>query len=119
MESVSTVLTPRERDFLAAHGVPLNKVFDADGMRARDYQRIMREEEIPFACRTAPCQRGAHRLRTRKGHCIQCDAAKIAFMLRWNDSGTVYVAWSTALGLVKVGLTGDVEARLAGFVSSP
>ena len=113
MESVHSVLTEDERAFLAAHSIPLSKVFDAEGMRAKDYRALMREEEIPFACRTTPCQAGGHRLRTRKGHCVQCDPAKIAFMLRWNDPGAVYVAWSPSRRLVKVGSTRDATARIS------
>lgn len=37
------------------------------------------------------CQKG-HRLKTRSGHCIQCNTSRIAFQRRSSNKGVIYVA---------------------------
>ncbi|WP_256465376.1 MULTISPECIES: GIY-YIG nuclease family protein [unclassified Caballeronia] len=46
-------------------------------------------------------------MRTKAGHCIQCDTSKIAFQLRSSDSGFVYLAHSESTGYVKIGYSRD------------
>jgi hypothetical protein len=48
------------------------------------------------------CYNG-HRLRSRPGHCIQCDTARIAFVKRHHDAAYIYIAGSLASKVVKVG----------------
>jgi hypothetical protein len=104
-------LSSEQRAFLAANGIALSTVFDATGMRKTDYQDAMEELGKSFAYGVTPCRRSMHTLRTRAGHCIQCDPAKIAFMLRYDSSGLVYIAGSEAGRLIKVGSSGDIEQR--------
>lgn len=104
-------LTREQLAFLAAHGIPLSAMFDASGMRKPDYQQTMRESEKSFAHGVTACSRGGHRLRTRAGHCIQCDHSKIAYMLRHEAPATVYIAASIRGQLMKVGSSGLVPER--------
>jgi hypothetical protein len=105
-------LSREELQFLKLHDIPLSKVFDATGMPKPIYRQLMRTADLPFACGTTPCRLAGHRLRTRSGHCIQCDTAKIAYMLRWQKSGFIYVAYSDAFRLTKVGFSEDPSARM-------
>jgi hypothetical protein len=111
-------LTSEQRAFLAAHAIPLSAVFDASGMRRPDYQATMKGLGKSFAFGVTPCNRAMHTLRTRAGHCIQCDTSKIAYMLRYDATAFIYIAGSANGQLIKVGSSGDVHERrgiLNGF----
>lgn len=58
-----------------------------------------------------PCRRVGHRLRTRAGHCIQCDPSKINYQLRHSSPGAIYVANSSTMNLIKIGITTDIDNR--------
>ena len=68
-----------QRKFLRDQKLPLSFLFDASGMRKVDYEAVMKRDEKFFAFGVTPCSKGGHSLRTRSGHCIQCDTAKIAY----------------------------------------
>jgi len=57
------------------------------------------------------CRKGNHSLRTRSGHCAQCNPASLAFQSRNKAEACVYVAGSISLKLIKVGMTKDVSNR--------
>ena len=104
-------LTPEQLAFLRNHGIPLSAVFDASGMRKLAYQEVMRELGKSFAYGVTPCSRRLHTLRTRAGHCIQCDHSKIAYMLRFDATAFIYIAGSASGKLLKVGTSGDIHER--------
>ena len=104
-------LSPEQLAFLAAHGIPPGTVFDASGMRRSAYQRTMAEKGRAFAYGVGICNRLHRAIRTRAGHCIQCNPARIAFALRDDISAFVYIAGSARAELIKVGLTTDLDAR--------
>ena len=104
-------LSPDQLFFLRTQKIPLSSLFDASGMRTADYQAAMKAEGKSFAYGVTPCAKGGHTLRTRKGHCIECDHAKIAFMLRHDTRAYVYIAASYAGRLIKIGSSGDVVDR--------
>ena len=58
-----------------------------------------------------PCQRAGHRLRTRAGHCIQCDTSKLAFQSRHSTDQYVYIAGSLSEHLLKIGTCSDCSQR--------
>jgi hypothetical protein len=93
-------LTNSERVFLYAHDIPGSLLFDVSGLRRVDYVEIMQQRDLLFAYNAKPCQAAGHRLRTRAGHCIVCRPAAIAFIKRYVNPGTVYVAYSPASRLV-------------------
>lgn len=64
-----------------------------------------------FAFNSTPCDQNGHTIRTRSGHCIQCDTARIAFILRHVSFGTVYIAGSLKGQIIKVGTTSSKEGR--------
>ncbi len=65
----------------------------------------MEEQGFYFYSGGARCAKGGHSLRTKAGHCIQCDTSKIAYQLRSAASGYIYLAYSAATSLVKIGFT--------------
>lgn len=115
--SEAAMLTPQELAFLYAHEVPLSRVFDARGFQVREWKSIMSTAKLWIAYGTTPCQRAGHRLRTRKGHCVQCNTATLAFLKRHDFPGSVYVAYSSSLRLVKIGCTANIETRQRSLVS--
>jgi hypothetical protein len=104
-------LTPEQLLFLRAHEVPLSSVFDASGMTKPNYQRAMKEAGKSFAYGVSRCLNGHQSIRTRAGHCIQCDHARIAYMLRHDAQLTIYIAGSARGRLIKVGCSSDVQVR--------
>jgi hypothetical protein len=104
-------LTSEQRAFFAAHSIALSTVFDASGMRRTDYQAAMKQLGKSFAFGVTPCKRAMHTLRTRGGHCIQCDHSQIAYMLRYDATAYIYVAASAGGRLIKVGSSGDIQER--------
>ena len=83
------------------------------GMRKLDYERTMAAQGFNFAFGVTPCRRAGHTLRTRAGHCIQCDHSKIAYMARYDAAGFVYIAGSPSGRLMKVGTSINVADRHA------
>jgi hypothetical protein len=106
-----TELTDEQRAFLNTHGIPLSAMFDASGMRTAAYQRAMKEADKSFAYGVTPCIKAGHRLRTRAGHCIQCDHSKIAYMLRYDGPANVYIGGSKRSEVLKIGSSGLVSER--------
>lgn len=93
-------------------GVPHELFFDAKGQSVVQVRAEMKSLGKPFAFDTTPCELYGHTLRTRAGHCIQCNPAYIGFMLRDVSFGTVYIAGSLKSQLIKVGTTTSREDRI-------
>lgn len=89
--------------FLREQGVSLSQVFDGSGLRAKERIAKMDALGTPFYYGGAACQAAGHTLRTKPGHCIQCDTSKIAYQLRHSASGYVYLAYSETRQYAKVG----------------
>lgn len=85
--------TDDEYRFLAEQRISTSDFFDATSMSKAIRDEYYRGHKTPFII-GATCKKGGHRLRTAKGHCIQCDTSKIAYMLRGRSQGNVYVAGS-------------------------
>lgn len=104
------ILTDAEKRFLARYGLEPEDVFDARGMSGRLWKQRIHEEDKTFALGT-PCGNGAHRLRTRAGHCVQCDPKKLAFQARHSAEQYVYIAGSASAELIKIGTCKNVPQR--------
>lgn len=109
-------LTTEQLRFLQDQGISLSQVFDASGLRAKDRIAKMDMLEVPFYYGGAVCQAGGHSLRTKPGHCIQCDTSKIAYQLRHAASGYVYLAYSSSCQYAKVGYTKDNPEERVTFL---
>ena len=98
-------LTPEQLAFLKSQHVSLSLVLDGGSLSKKDREALMDETGHKFYYGGAPCKAGGHTLRTKAGHCIQCDTSKIAYQLRSSASGYVYLAHSARNNLVKVGFS--------------
>ena len=96
-------LTVAQKRFLSQYDVPLSRVFDANGLRKSEYHAAMKQLDMLVAYGVTPCSKAGHTLRTRSGHCAQCDAKNLAFLRRHHEDGEVYLARSRQTGLVKIG----------------
>jgi hypothetical protein len=101
-------LTKQQETFLLSQGIHPSQLFDASSCANGDERKsIMDAAGLSFYFGGAACQAGGHTLRTKAGHCIQCDTSKIAFQLRSKAKGFVYLAYSSSKKLAKVGFTKD------------
>lgn len=110
-------LTKSHLDFLETQKISLSRVFDASGMHKKDYQSVMSELEMLVAYGVTPCQKYGHTLRTRAGHCAQCNTAALAFLSRHDEEGDVYVAHSSNESITKIGVASSYIARLRSLNS--
>jgi len=104
-------LTQEQLDFLKKHKISSEQIFDAKGMSNSEYKPLMKKLGKIVAYNVTPCKKAGHMLRTRSGHCIQCQPAAIAFQMRNDASGVVYVAGSKEGHIIKVGYSKALEIR--------
>jgi hypothetical protein len=107
-----TTLDNSQIDFLTRHQISLGSVFDATGLGKKEYRPIMKSLGAAVATGVTPCAAKKHTLRTRSGHCIQCNPASIKFQERQAKRAYVYVSGSKNLRLLKVGYSADVPSRI-------
>jgi hypothetical protein len=103
-------ITDQEFVFLVSQKILLSQIYDARGRGPTSFNEEAKVAGLLFGMAKA-CEKGRHRLFTRKGHCIQCDTSKIAFIRRFGDAGYVYIAATPKGRLLKVGSTSDVTSR--------
>lgn len=94
--------TDEIRTFLRSQRIPEDWVCDASAVGPRRYKRKMEAEGKLFAIVREPCYRG-HYVRSHKGHCMQCDTSRIAYVLRHHKEAYVYIAGSRHHRLLKIG----------------
>jgi hypothetical protein len=105
-------LTFAQNCFLIHHKIPLSQVFDATGMKKKEYEEVMKELGMTIAIGVNPCRAiERHTLKDKHGHCVQCKPVNFAFQKRYNESGYIYVARSESLGLTKIGTAKDPARR--------
>ena len=95
-------LTKSQLAFIQRMQLDSYSLFDASGLRARDWKLQMKELGKLVAFGVTPCSAGGHSLRTRAGHCLQCNTANLSFLKRMSDRGEVYVAWSSGAKIAKI-----------------
>lgn len=103
-------LTHEELRFLVAHKIHFENLYDARGQAPTSWNEEAKALGCDFGL-SEPCYRG-HRLRDRKGHCIQCATSNIAYMRRASANGFVYIAASKKGQIYKVGSTIDFKQRV-------
>lgn len=111
-------LKNEEVSFLSLHGFSAADVFDGRPLSSGNERgRLAKKAAKLFVLRDPSRSKCGHRLTTRKGHCIQCDTAKIAYAKRHDEPAFVYIAGSLGLRGIKIGVTQDIEQRLANLNS--
>ncbi|MFK7737244.1 MAG: GIY-YIG nuclease family protein [Pirellulaceae bacterium] len=93
-----------EQAFLQKHFIPERQLFDLQGRSVQECREIMKPlgKLFGYNARSCTASRG-HSLVSRRGHCIQCDPAKISFMRRDSDKGDLYLVGSLEESLIKIG----------------
>ncbi|MES2414512.1 MAG: hypothetical protein V4614_11965 [Pseudomonadota bacterium] len=109
-------LSNQQLRFLKEQGVSLSQVIDASGLSSKDRVTKMETLGASFYYGGAICKAGGHSLRTKPGHCIQCDTSKIAYQLRHTASGHVYLAYSWSRQYAKVGYSKAYPEERVGFL---
>jgi hypothetical protein len=104
-------LTEQEQQFLAEQGRSADDILDARGLSVKARKQKAKEQGKTLIIGDNPCGKAGHRLRTRSGHCVQCDTSKIAYQSRYSETGYVYIAGSLEKNFLKVGGTGTIYNR--------
>lgn len=104
--------TEEEIAFLRRHRISPDDVHDGRDQSKAAWQWEARRKGTTLVL-GSPCRAEGHRLRTRAGHCVQCDPKKITFQRRYRMRGAVYIAGSASIGLIKIGTAEDVFQREA------
>jgi hypothetical protein len=103
-------LTAAEIAFLEKYGLAAGNVYDGRGQSKAKREAAAKQGGFDLIL-AAGCTNGGHRLKTRSGHCAQCDTSQLARQTRYNAPGSVYIAGSLQTRLLKIGSTDDVEQR--------
>ncbi len=98
--------------FLKEHNIPLSKIFDAANQKREAYRKSMKALEKLIAINATPCSKYGHTIRTRNGHCCQCNTASIAYLKRHYAHGYVYIVGSQEKKVLKVGSTNNIKNRV-------
>jgi hypothetical protein len=104
-------LSKEQINFLNEQKIDLKYVFNADGLKKDEYRKVMKDLNKFIAFNVTACKAKGHTLRTRSGHCCQCDTSKIEFQKRVDSKGITYLAASTQGEIIKIGFTKAVEIR--------
>src|ERR1700722_10422251 len=117
-------LTAAELAFVEKYGLDANNVYDGRG-QSKGKREVAAKHGGFDLILAAGCINGGHRLKTRSGHCAQCNPVNLARQTRYNTAGSVYIAGSLQDRLLKIGSTDDVEQRTrtlqyeSGYGSAP
>jgi hypothetical protein len=103
-------LTERENTFLRKQNIDISEIYDARFERRYIWEPEAKKGNFDFIL-GSPCREMGHRLRTRAGHCIQCNTSRIAYMRRNSKSGYVYLAYSERGENAKVGFCNRIYVR--------
>ena len=113
-----TKLTISQLAFIKKNKLVINDLFDATGLKAFEWKRKMKELGKLVAYGVNPCSASGHTLRTRAGHCVQCNSAVLAYSRRHSENGDVYVAWSKTGGIAKIGCARDANLRINSLIET-
>lgn len=105
--------------FLSECKIPLRQVYDLQSKSVSECSEAMVARGALFGFNAESCTKGlGHSLVSRKGHCIQCDPAKVGFMRRNSDKGDIYLVGSLELSLLKIGTTtNSIQESIAALNS--
>lgn len=104
-------LTKEHLAYLKQHNVALDRVFDSEGFPPSVYRPKMKSLGKLIAFNVSPCGNAGHTLKTRSGHCPQCNPAYLEFQKRKDSSGVVYIAGTRKGKIIKVGFSKALEVR--------
>ena len=105
-------LTNEQINFLNQYEVPIDKVFDATGMKRAEYRAVMKSIGAAVAIGVTPCSGFGHTMRNRSGHCVVCTPMYLTFQKRHEEQAQIYVASSKRSRLIKIGIAKDAQERM-------
>lgn len=108
--TMESVLTDSEKSFLTSQGLGPDDVMDVRGIPQWRWFRQIEEEGKTIAL-GSKCKAAGHRLRSRRGHCVQCDTSKLGYQAHYAEERYVYIAGSRAARLIKIGNCRDTAQR--------
>jgi hypothetical protein len=103
--------TDDELRFLRWHGLDQDDVYDGRYQSKEDRHDAAKREGKYLILTSVRCRAAGHRIRTRAGHCFQCDPLKLVYQVRHSKSGYVYVAGSLSGRVIKIGTARDIPQR--------
>jgi hypothetical protein len=101
--------TQEDLDFLSNHSIALKNVFDASGMTKKNYAKFMKDNNFHIAVGVSACKKFGHKMRTRSGHCVQCNPAYLGYQNNFNKSAFLYIAQCDKF--IKIGITSNINNR--------
>jgi hypothetical protein len=104
-------LKEEEKDFMSENDLNLVHVFDAKGMRLKEYRQIMKDFDKILAINTTPCRKSGHTMRTKEGSCMLCNPLNLVYSRRYHSKGYVYIAGTLAGEKIKIGFSKDPNER--------
>ncbi len=103
-------LTQSELGFLASQGLSAEDVFDARRLPQEVWFRMI-DATTKRVALGSKCRKAGHRLRSRRGHCVQCDTSKLGYQAPYLADQYVYIAGSRLAKLIKIGTCTDLDQR--------
>ena len=94
-----------QQEFFDRHKIPTSQVIDATGITGKRLRELMAKESYVVAVNTNPCSTGGHTMKLKDGHCAQCNSQNLGFKANFYRPGSVYVLYSQATQLIKIGST--------------
>jgi hypothetical protein len=104
-------LTDDELGFLSLHGFNREDVHDGRHQSKSSREEAAKREGKPLILTSVVCRAAGHRIRTRGGHCFQCNPLRLVYQIRHGEPAFVYVAGSLTGQLIKIGSAGDIPTR--------
>ncbi|WP_315721172.1 MULTISPECIES: GIY-YIG nuclease family protein [unclassified Bradyrhizobium] len=105
------VLTENELSFLRSQGLGPDDVMDVRQLPQWLWFERIKEKGKTIALGSR-CRKAGHRLRSTKGHCVQCDTKVLAFAARFGLKQYLYIAGSIQARLIKIGVCKDLSQRI-------
>jgi hypothetical protein len=106
-------LTDEEIQFLRWHNLSQEDVYDGrhQSKRSREAAAKSTGKDLILVRTSSACRAAGHRIKTRAGHCFQCDPLNLVYLRRHSTPGYVYVAGSLSGRAIKIGTAGDIPQR--------
>lgn len=112
INALNVSISKDQKKFVEEQMIPYSRVLDAAGLRTAEYKLAMQEDDYIVAVNVTPCKKYGHRIRSRHGHCVQCNTSVLEFQDRKYRNGFVYVCYSAMNNFAKIGMTDAPERRL-------
>jgi len=106
-----SAFTEEELQFLRKHRFSEDEVHDGRFQTKTGREMAAKAAGKILVLSNTKCRAMGHRLRTRAGHCIQCNPTNIAFTARESSRGNVYIAGSLSGRVIKIGAAKDIAQR--------